>query len=389
MIRFLLLVLVCIAAALQAAPPVVGNSAAVAPEIAQVMNDADKAYNERRYDQAARLLENLTAKQPTFAEAFRMLGHCYYQLNRPDDARCAFLSALTQGRLTADMRARLVQIDQVADRAAALNAEASLLALLEPEDRQWQMLHADQLLRGGTPAEAMVIYQSLQRDHAAEAALWVRVGNCHLKLDRHTEAALAFQTAYHLGDRTANLPRTIAELLVRAEDPLAAAAWFARAAQIDPAQAADLRLRQAQALITAGRSAAAESVAASLTDSKDAALVAKAHLMLGRIAYESRRNELAVEHWSKALAAGHDDPRLRAFLGAAAFNAGHYAQAADYLLPLTQSPEPEPDHLRFAAESLLRTRRPGDARPILHRYLELFGYDDKAAAMIRSLAAAK
>jgi Flp pilus assembly protein TadD len=388
MIRTLLISLL-LAAALHAAPPVAGLGAGSPQEIAQMLNDGTKSYNDANYEQAVKLLEDLTQKQPTLAEAFRMLGHSYYQLNRPADARRAFLSALTQGRLTADMLARLVQIDQAADRTAALNAEAALLSVLEPEDRQWQMLRADQLLLGGAAAESLVIYQSLQRGHTSDAALWVRIGNSQLKGDHRTEAALAFETAFHLGDRTANLPRTIAELHLRAEDPLAAAAWFARAAELEPAQADAMQLRRAQALIAAARPLAAEQVAATLTGSKDVALAAKAHLLLGRIAYEARRNDQAVEHWTKALAAGHDDPQLRAFLGAAAFNAGRYAQAAEHLLPLTRGPEPEADHLRFAAESLIRTNRPADARPLIHRYLELFGYDDKAAAMIRSLAAAK
>lgn len=368
-----------IATGLQAAPQ----------DAAQALSDASKAYNEAQYDTAVKLLEELTARQPALAEAFRMLGHSYYMLNRPVEARRAFLSALTQGRFTADMLARLVQLDQAADRPAALNAEAALLAMLEPEDRQWQMLRADQLMMGGAAAESLVIYQSLLKGHASDAALWVRVGNCQLKLDRRTEAALAFETTYHLGDRTPNLPRTIAELHLRAEDPLAAAAWFARAAELDPAQGEAMQLRRAQAIIAAGRPAAAQPIAQSLAQSKDPALAAKAHLMLGRMAYDARHNEQAAEHWSKALTSGHDDPQLRAFLGAAAFNAGRFDQASEYLLPLTTGPDPEPDHLRFAAESFIRTHHPDQARPIIHRYLEVFGYDDKAAALIRSLAAAK
>jgi Flp pilus assembly protein TadD len=361
---------------------------AVDPKDAQSLSDANKAYNEGKYAQSAQLLEELTRRQPTFAEAYRMLGHAYYMLNRLDEARAAYLSALSQGRITTDLVARLVQIDQSSDRQAAVNAEASLLALLEPNDRQWQTLQADQLLRGGAAAEALTIYQSLQKGHAADAALWLRVANAHLRMEQHRQAALAFEMAWRLGDRTAAVARTLADLHARAEDPLAAAAWYAQAADLAPADAPTLLLRRAQALLTAGRNAEAQSVAKALTTAADSTIAARAHLMLGRIAYDARRSDQAAEHWAKAVAAGHDDSTLRSFIGSTAFNAGDYAKAVEHLLPLTQGPEPEPDHLRYAAEALMRSSRHAEARPLVLRYLELFGYDDKAATLVRSLAAA-
>jgi len=221
---------ICIAAALSCLFAIC--SPAWAQEDTREMRRARSLYEEKKYREAASILEEVCREQSTYAEAHRLLGHTYYQLGRTDDARKALAQAVAHGRLTPDVLARLAQIDRQQNRTAALLAGLRLRMLVEPEDRAWCLLYADVLASAGGEDEAEQIYKAIIEADPAQPDTFVRLGNLYLRKGEYNEAIAAFETACHLGASNPRLPETIAELWFNAGDKRRALLWYERAIKL-------------------------------------------------------------------------------------------------------------------------------------------------------------
>jgi len=373
---------ICIAAALSCLFAIC--SPAWAQEDTRDMRRARSLYEEKKYREAASILEEVCREQPTYADAHRLLGHTYYQLGRTDDARKALAQAVAHGRLTPDVLARLAQIERRQNRTAALLAGLRLRMLVKPQDRAWCLLYADVLASAGGEDEAEEIYKAIIEAAPAQPDTFVRLGNLCLREGRHIEAISAFETACHLGESSPRLPETIAELWFNAGDKRRALLWYERAIKLQDKPAERVRLRRAELLFWTEEFDKAEAAARLLANSENRGSAGKAYLLLGQIAMQRNRPEIAVAHWEEAVQAGMDEPQILAFLGSHYFNNGQYKKAADCLEKRLASGGLDKALLRYLIISLIRSGEDERARDEMQTYLEHYGLDDQAERLVLS-----
>jgi len=357
-------------------------SPALAEENTTELRHAQKLYDDGKYQEAALALEEICKRQPTLADAHRLLGHAYYKLGRTDDARRALAQAVAHGRLTTDVLARLVQIDRQQNRNASLLAGLRLLMLIDSEDRAWDILYADDLESSGASAEAEHVYRRIIEDDPARGDVFVRLGNLYLRQHRNQEAAVAFVTACHLGESSPGLPKTIAELWFNAGDRRQALLWYERTLKLHDAPPESLLLRRAELLLWAEEFDRAEAAALPLAESSNRGLASKALLLLGQVAMQRNRPEEAVAHWEQAVQAGIAEPGILEFLGSHCFNSGQYGKAAGHLERRLTTGGPDKTLLRYLTISLIRSGEHERAKAAIETYLEHYGLDESAEQLI-------
>lgn len=345
---------------------------------------AQECYEDGRYAEAATLLEKLCQQQPSLAEAHRLLGHTYYQLDRIDDARSEMVEAIANGRLTLDVLERLTQIDRTQNHTAALQSGLRLRLLMEPHDLAWRKFHADVLAASGANDEAERLYERIIEDEPSRPDTYMRLGNLYLRKEKAAKAVLAFEMAFHLGGSNLNLERTIAELWCQLGNLREALSWYERDTRRGEDSPGRSQLRLAELLAASEEFDRAERAARPLAESMDTGLASEAAILLGRIALQRGRIQEGVDYWESAVQSGTEDHQILAFLGSHYFNEKNYDKATLYLESRLSRDPQDKDLLRYLIISLIRSENRQQAKVKMRMYLEQFGLDEQAEKLLLS-----
>ena len=343
-------------------------------------NRAQELYDSKRYTEAATLLQSICKQQPTFVEAYRLLGHTYHQLGRLDDARKALVQAIEHGRFTPDVLACLAQIDRRQDRPYALLAGLHLKMLITPEDYSWQLLYADMLASVGAANQAVYLYKRIIEAEPSRPDAFVHLGNLYIREGKHFEAVSVLEIAYHLGETNSAIPETIAEIWFNLKDLQRSLGWYKQALKLNSKPSS--RLRYAELLLSSNDLESAETTAGSLISSADRKVMQKAYRILGQVAVKREQVKIAVNYWEKAFRVGLHEPDILAFLGSHYFNSKQYQKAVQYLEKSIETTKPDKVLLRYLIISLLKSRQSKHARDRLQLYLEHYGLDSEARQLI-------
>lgn len=351
------------------------------------LSKAQASLKAKRYSAAIKTLTTLLKQVPNLTDGHRLLGHAYYDSGQLEKARSSFMTAFKQGCLESDVLGRLAKMDQDAKRFPSLVNLLRLLMITNPMDQTWRILYADVLLVMGELDEAEALFKQLIAAQPTRKDFYLRLGNLALRRDRLKDAATAYETAYHLGELGPKLPGTIAKLWYDLERWRDALAWYERAIVVEPKKAEQYQLRRGRLLVRIDEFAQAQGVLKSLVGSKDKEKAQSALMLLGQMAQRQGKTEVAVAHWIKAFEAGYRDGKLLKFLGLHYFKARDYKSARRYLSFIGGDSE-DGVVLRALIAATLRCGDETEARSQLKRYLEFFGLDKSARALIRELARA-
>lgn len=347
---------------------------------------AQKLYQNHKYQEAVDVLEELLKDNPEHKLAYRLLGHTYFQLDRFEDARGAVTKALNLGSLTSDVLLRLAQLYQLDQNLpAALNA-LRLATLIEPEKPDLLLNLAQTAQKANLDAEAETAYRAALNLDPSQSGVWLRLANLNLKNNHHHKAILSFLMAYYLGDSSENLITHIAELYIKLDDPDSAIFWYSQIEPGDTNQREKIQLRRAQLSLASGNLDQTERLAESLTKSKDKTVRKDAHLLLGQIAQKQNNTQRASRHWELAVERGSVDQNILAWLGQYHYQEKDYKKAAQFLTQALDADHPDRVlHLQLIT-SLIHIKNQTGAKTQLIRYLEHHGLDQQAQRHIALLA---
>lgn len=362
-----------------------GPAAAVelTEEEAEQLSSAQQQLENEQHRAAAQTLETLLEDRPELAEAWRLLGHTRFELSQHEAAREALVNAIQHGRITPDIFGRLIQIDRQRDDPVAAAGALQMVLMLEPTRESWRQLYAETLRELGALRQAQGVYEQLLRTDPGNAEAHLGLGNLLVERGRMAEAVVAFETAYHLGRRSAEVARMLGDLHAQRDEPEVALRWYERALASGDEQSEKLKLRRARLLHRANRPNDARQLAETLTGSDTDEIAAGAHRLLGRIALDAGDSERAVAHWTRAVETGAEDPQLLAFIGGEHFNAQRYDQAATFLARRIDHGGADPQMMRHLVISLIRSGQTDRAGQRLQAYLEQYPLDAEARRLIQ------
>jgi len=350
---------------------------------AERLSEAERLLRAGESDRAVAILEPLTEQHPTLAEAHRLLGHVYARAGRFDDARAAFTTSLSHGRVTADILAGLVEVDRARGNDFAVANSLRWLAVLEPADVAYALLAAQSLHRTGETAAAVAIAEAAaDRDPANPDALRL-LGGLRLESGDPPAALEPLTTAYRLAEPDPTLARTIAELHHQTGDDAQAIAWYRRALaeHDDPAWS----LRLAELLVAEGEHADAVDRLTRLTGS-DAVDRATVQRWLGYAHRGLGDDARALAAWRAALDEGLRDTQALRYVVAEALEAGDTTTLARGLPLLRKASPPTLAATQLLAAGHLRLDQPDAATTAITAYVEHHGLDPHARRLLTQLA---
>jgi tetratricopeptide (TPR) repeat protein len=332
---------------------------------------AQRSYDAGRYAGSVSILRALHARGGGDGATFALLGHGLYALEKPKEARAAFVEALARGRLSSDVVLRLVEIDRARGDPVAVLEGLRLAGLLLPDDERLPLAAADAAVDAGRLDEAESAYRRVLDRTPDAADVFLRLGNLYLKQQRHDDALVAFRTADALGATGAT--RLVAELYLACDDYQAAAAAYERMLA-EEAGDAELELRCAELELAAG--------------DRDAAVRHGAHVLLGRAKLAGGDTDGAMGEFEKALEAGEGGTELHVLLGMHFHRAGEHARAVKHLRAALKDGGPDRARQTALVESLLALDDVDAARQETVRLIESFGIDERVERLVARLAAA-
>ncbi|MGE0433719.1 MAG: hypothetical protein AB7K09_14125 [Planctomycetota bacterium] len=352
---------------------------------------AHDAFEAGQLDAANAALDAWMQRHPTDGDAWRLRGHVMMAMERPADARSAFVNALANGCIAPDAVGQLVQLDLQAGRRHAARCGLELLAVLMPENRDAGLLYAQLLDDEGAWHEAVALYRQLIDAYPAWPEPRLALGS-RLRQDGDPAAAsVQLETAHELGASGANpgdLELTIAECLASAGDYRRALDWYARRPGNTSARE---HLRLIELALAAGDTPLAQQHAAAVINAPGApAELARAHRQLARIAQDSNDATTANAEWELAFAADSSDTAVREYLGLKAARDGDHARAEELLAPLADAAATTPDSriLRALIVSRLQLGHLEAAQRSIGTWLETVGAGPDADGFIRDLVTA-
>ena len=362
-------------------------SAADSNDANHALQTAQQAQKSGDHARVIELLEPLRQSHPNQPDVPRLMAHSYLAQQQYDHARAAAVEAIARGRLTADLLAILMQVDrQHGDEAAQLN-NAALLTVLDVDNATWRQLYGQLLNSSGQPAAAEAVFRQLTETSPADSRLWTQRANTLLKLERYSEAATAYETAWRLGDHTPMIATVLAGLYQRLNDTQAALNWLDRAIATQSPPDPKLRLQLAQLLYTAGEPGAAANAATLVLTVDDKPLIAKAHRLLGRLAMDQKHIDEALDHWHKALDAGSADRVMLLAMGKLHDSRNEFDLAHRCLSRYIDTGPADREALLLHARAAMHTdhsNNPARIAEALQIYVERFGLDDDARTLLNT-----
>jgi tetratricopeptide (TPR) repeat protein len=346
---------------------------------------AQRSYDAGRYAGSVSILRALHARGGGDGATFALLGHGLYALEKPKEARAAFVEALARGRLSSDVVLRLVEIDRARGDPVAVLEGLRLAGLLLPDDERLPLAAADAAVDAGRLDEAESAYRRVLDRTPDAADVFLRLGNLYLKQQRHDDALVAFRTADALGATGAT--RLVAELYLACDDYQAAAAAYERMLA-EEAGDAELELRCAELELAAGDRDAAVRHGAHVAATASGAVAGRARVLLGRAKLAGGDTDGAMGEFEKALEAGEGGTELHVLLGMHFHRAGEHARAVKHLRAALKDGGPDRARQTALVESLLALDDVDAARQETVRLIESFGIDERVERLVARLAAA-
>jgi tetratricopeptide (TPR) repeat protein len=180
---------------------------------------------QKRYDEAARVLEPLVQKLPTFPAARLNLGSAYDGLKRFDDAIAQYQEAIRLVPNSADLHRNLALCFANAGRHAEAVGAFQNAARLKPNDPtiDYEMANSLSQLRRFDEAEA-AYRRALQRS-PQDPRPYNNLGMMLADLFRFDESAACLRTAAELRPDDAKYPQNLARVLHRAGRAVEAEKW--------------------------------------------------------------------------------------------------------------------------------------------------------------------
>lgn len=163
---------------------------------------------------AAKALEEAVALEGATADLHRLLGRARLETGRLDEAIASFEKG---GDLLAVARVHAQREDWVLAESALRRAEATSEAL---------EILAYVLSRGGREAEAADVSRTLARRSPSDPRAWIRVGRAEAAARRPGPALDALEAARRLGGADAEALRLLADLYLQQQMPREAAAAY-------------------------------------------------------------------------------------------------------------------------------------------------------------------
>ena len=352
------------------------------PADAEALDRAQAALQSGSSGAALATLDDLVARYPGSVDVRRLRGLALVDLGRGEEARAELAVALSRGAFSADVLTALLQLDFEAGRTPAVLSTSRLLLLLEPDNGEWALLHADLLLENGQAAAAAVVYSALVDRGSVTPTLFERLARTRYADGEGREAASLFETSYYMGSEDAELPGLLARLWLELGDGERAALWTARTASPSGSEGEDLGAARRYWL--AGDLARARDVARALADAaeSEAPVRAGALELLGRIARREGATEASDRLLEEAVELGLEDPDVFALLGSRAFEAGDAEGAFTLLARAWQANRRDASMLSALVRAAIDRGRPEDADAFLRDHLEHNGLDDTARRLI-------
>ena len=349
------------------------------------LKQARRLFVAGKYGEVIQVLGKLAEADSISGDMHRLLGHAYLKLEKHTQAREAFVDAVSKGYWASDVFGSLAYIDNLENRELNVMVSLELASVLDPGNSNYLLVLADQAVAVRRFQFAHAVYSQLSRSHPEVAGIHLKVGDLYLKENDYRRAMLSFQNAFHLGHQTNLNIRNIAELQVRVGDYQEAIRWYEKLMSTENEAPHEILLRQAQLWFKLGDLDAARQGALDALEEKGGGQSSAAHLLLGHVALQEDKLELAVFHWEKALGDPAFNGNIGVMVGRYYLSQGRYEKAIPYLRIATQVNRPGAGDLRDLIGGFLGTNDIESAVSALKRYVENYGLDEYAQDLARQV----
>ncbi|MCO5065990.1 MAG: tetratricopeptide repeat protein [Rhizobiaceae bacterium] len=183
---------------------------------AQAYQSALRAYSQRDYAQAAKLLQPLVARRPRFAEAHHLLGLCCYLRGELIAAERHVRRALSITKHSDFYQNLGMILQQLGNADGAAEVYEAALRLNPQSPKACNNLANIQLGRNRLD-EAVELYRKALAMQPNYAIGYKNLGTCLLRLKRYDEAEAALRRAIELDPSFTECRQKLANLLVHTE----------------------------------------------------------------------------------------------------------------------------------------------------------------------------
>ncbi|MGH9749013.1 MAG: tetratricopeptide repeat protein, partial [Candidatus Polarisedimenticolia bacterium] len=223
-------------------------------------------FQQGNMEKAAERYRIAVAKFPNFRRAHRNLGLVEVREGRNIEATRSFARTLELGGGDAILYGLLgYSYTAQGDFLAAEAAYRSAL-LLQPGNDEWRLGLARCIFKQQKHQEAAALLDVLLERHPDRAEFWLLQANAFIALKQPLRAAENLEVVRRLGKATADSQYLLGDIYVNEGLMDLAAAAYAAALEIDPAQPAGRPLRSAEALVARGAMAPGRSLAARIRE---------------------------------------------------------------------------------------------------------------------------
>jgi arylsulfatase A-like enzyme/Tfp pilus assembly protein PilF len=218
-------------------------------EIDTLLHRAGDRYQNGRFKEAAAMFQDVIARRPDTADAYRYLAFVYWQTGQRGRAIETLEAALKQGVSHRDVRVKLgIYLAESGNAARAI----ALLDGLAGDDIE--ALNALGIAYGqaNRPADARATFRRALDVDATNALAWQNIGTVELRAGNRDRAGDALGRAIALDDRLAGAHTALGVLLMESGKPAEAVEAWKRAVAADPHEL-DALYNLAVTLAEAGR----------------------------------------------------------------------------------------------------------------------------------------
>jgi Flp pilus assembly protein TadD len=160
--------------------------------------EGDRLLREQKYQEAIKPLQKATALLPNNALAWNQLGYVQHHSGFPDGADMAYRRALALNPNLAAARWNLGCLCLELNRPADAAQHFGSVALLDPKNPDYQLMHAIALVRAGKADEAERLFKSYLATRGAQADAMNGLAIAQWLRNRPQEAAATLQNVLQL-----------------------------------------------------------------------------------------------------------------------------------------------------------------------------------------------
>lgn len=353
------------------------------------LNHVRHLFVDGKYEETIQELEKSIQSETMSSDGYYLLGHAYLKMDRLKDARRAFVEVVKSGHWASDVFDRLAYIDKREKRELCAMVSLGLAMVLDPGNLNYGLVLADEAVAAGRLEFAHAVYLQLVGIHPSEPGLHLRRGDLYLKQKDPRSALLAFQVAYHLGQRSRLNVRNIAELHGQLDHFEEAISWYDKLVENETETPGRIRLRQAELLFEIGDMARSRDKAGMSIDNDTGEKLPGARFLLGHIAMKEGNMDLAIHHWEKAM----DDPvmhgKIGEIVGKYYSSRGKHEKAIPHLQMAMRSNDADASVLRTLVGDYLKANNIEKSMSALTLYVEKHGLDEHAQSLAKQISAAE